>query len=440
MCARTVEEFGACLRQLKVWAGGPSFQELRRRTGIPSSTLADALSPWRTRLPRLDIVRSFVRACGGLADDVARWEYGWRRVQERQDAAHATREPPRATRPRQLPRSAAHFVGREGILDLLHELQRQQAVRIRRSPLALLVGPAGTGKTAAALFWGHRVASGYPDGQLFIDLRGAAETAAVTAEEALPLFLYALGVPSAELPAGVGAQASLYRSITYSRRLLVVLDNVRDAEHVRPLLPGGPWCFTLVTSRDRLSGLVAREDGVRVTLDPLCPAEAERLIGLMLHDQRPAAEPDATRELSRMCGYLPIALRIAAANLADRPGTPISAYAAQLAAGNRLAQLSVAGDESTAVKAAFDLSYATLDDATRRMFRRLPAAPDQTFTLEEAALPDCVAPAEAGRRLEALVAAHLVERAGADRYALHDLVRLYAENLALDEPPPLAVA
>ena len=444
MAARTVEEFGACLRQLKVWAGDPPFVELRRRTGVPTSTLADAFSSRRTRLPRLDVIRFVVRACGGSPDDVARWEFGWRRIQERHEVQEVTAQQP--PRPHQLPRDLSHFVGRERILERLHELERQQAGHLRRSPLALLVGPAGVGKTALALHWGHRVASGYPDGQLYVDLRGAAPEPAVTAEEALPALLHALGVPPDELPAGADAQGSLFRSITYSQRLLVVLDNARDAEQVRPLLPSGPSCLTLVTSRDRLSGLVAREDGLRQTLQPLPPREAEHLVELMLRDGRTAREPDATRELARLCGYLPIALRIAAANLADRPQWPISAYAAQLAAGNRLAQLTVAGDESTAVQAAFDLSYAALDGATRHLFQMLSATPDPTFTADEVALLDGAPAAEIGKRLEALVAAHLVQRAGADRYAMHDLVRLYAENVATEnalaltawvEPPRL---
>jgi hypothetical protein len=193
-------------------------------------------------------------------------------------------------------------------------------------------------------------------------------------------------------------------------------------------------CFTLVTSSDRLSGLVAREDGLRATVQPLDPPDGVRLIELMLKDGRVAREPEATYELARLCGYLPIALRIAAANLTDRPDWPVSAYVAQLTAGNRLAQLRVAGDDSTAVQAAFELSYASLDATTRRLFRMLPATPRRTFTTEEAAVPCGAEAADTGRRLETLVAAHLLERAGTDRYTMHDLIRLYAEHLAAQDP------
>lgn len=426
--ARTVGEFAACLRQLKGWAGDPSFVELCRRTGVPRSTLADALSPRRTRLPRLDLVRIIVRACGGRPEDIARWESGWRQVQEQQEVA--VPEPPRMALPRQLPRGLSTLVGRERILNHLHSLHRQHATSAKRAPLALLVGAAGVGKTALAVHFGHRVAHSYPDGHLFADLHGAAATPVLTAEKALSAFLEALGVPRGHQPAGVAARAGLFRSITYARRVLVVLDNARDADHVRPLLPSGPWCFTLVTSRDRLSGLVAREDGLRATVQPLDPPDAVRLIELILEDGRGAREPEAVYELARLCGYLPIALRIAAANLADRPDWPISTYVVQLATGNRLAQLSVAGDESTAVRAAFDPSYASLDTATRRLFRMLSTTPDRAFTAAEAASLCDAEAADTGPRLEALGAAHLIERTGSDRYTMHDLVRLYAEYVA----------
>jgi hypothetical protein len=377
------------------------------------------------------VIRIIVLACGGAPDDVARWVSGWRRVQERQEAAAAvSRQLPRTTVPRQLPRGLSMLVGQDVILDRLHALQREHSIYAKRSPLALLVGAAGVGKTALAVHFGHRVARGYPDGQLYADLRGAAATPALTAEEALPTFLEALGVPRGDVPAGVVAQGSLFRSITYSRRVLLVLDNVRDAEHVRPLLPSGPWCFTLVTSRDRLSGLVAREDGLRATVQPLDPPDGVHLIELMLQDGRAAQEPQAIAELARLCGYLPIALRIAAANLADRPDWSVSAYVTQLTAGNRLAQLRVAGDDSTAVQATFDLSYASLDATTQRLFRTLHATPHPAFTAEEAALPGGAEAVDTRRRLETLAAAHLIERAGSDRYTMHDLVRLYAEHLA----------
>jgi hypothetical protein len=437
LSARTVEEFGARLRQLKVWAADPSFAELQRRTGIPSSTLADALSPRRTRLPRLDVVRLLVRACGGGAEDVASWEFGWRRLQERQEAAEAP-EPPRAARPHQLPRGLSHLVGRDRIMERLHELQRLQGMPGGRPALALLVGAAGAGKTALALHWGHLVAGDYPDGQLHLDLRGTAPGAAMDLAEALASLLQALGVPPGELPLGLDAQAGLFRSITYSRRLLVVLDNARDAEHVRPLLPSGHGCFTLVTSRNRLSGLIADGDALRLSVGPLPPCEAELLIELMLGDGRTAREPAATRELARLCGYLPAALRIAAANLADRPGWPVSAYLARLVMDGPLDQLTVAGDDSCAVRSLFEASYSALDSATRRLFRLLPAMSIPIFDADEVAPLDGAPVADTARRLETLAAVHLLERAGPDRYTVHELVRIYAQSVATGDALSLA--
>jgi predicted ATPase len=331
-------------------------------------------------------------------------------------------------------------VGRQDALDRLGRLQREHARHRQRAPVAAIVGAPGVGKTALALRWAHLAAPAYPDGQLYIDLKGAANTPAVQPSEALPFFLRSLGVPYAEIPAGVAAQTGLFRSLTYARRLLIVLDNASNAEQVRQLLPGGPACFTLITSRNRLSGLVAREAGLRLTLSPLQPEEAERLVTLMLGDGWPVREPDALRELTRLCGYLPLALRIAAANLADRPFWSISEYVARLAHGNRLAELAVADDDSTAVQAAFDVSYAALDDPTQRLFRSLAAAPAPSFSTHEAAALAKQPPSTSRPLLDALVAAHLIEQTGPDRYTLYDLVRLYAEKLAQDQTSATSIA
>jgi hypothetical protein len=440
--AWTVQEFVSNLRQLKMWAGDPSFEVLRRRCGVPSSTLADAVRPDRTRLPRLDVVRQFVHACGGTVDDVAGWEAGWRRVRERQDAtARPVLPADRSVAPHQLPGGISALTGRDDMLCQLDLLHRERYGRRQRSRLTLIVGPAGVGKTALALHWAHRSARDYPSGQLYLDLLGAATRPAITAGDALLLLLAALGVPAGQAPAELGARMGLYRSLTYSRRLLVVLDNARDAEHVRPLLPGGPDCTTLVTSRNRLSALVAAEGGVRLRLAPLRTAEAVTLIGSMLGDTRVGREPAAVRELAQLCGYLPLALRIAAANLADHPHWTIAEYAAQLAVGNRLTQLALDGDQTTAVQAAFDISYAALPGRARRVFRRLAFAPEPDFTVDDAVAVTHRSPAEVSRLLEVLVAAHLVEPTAPGRYCMHDLLKLYAANLASEEVrTPLAAS
>jgi hypothetical protein len=381
----------------------------------------------------------FVRACDATADDVARWECGWRRVHARLDTGpHSWVSAGSAGVPHQLPGGVPDLVGRRDALDRLDGYHRERAARRPRGLLALVVGPAGVGTTAVALHWAHQITQEYPDGQLYVDLRAGANGPASTPDEALLLLLNTLGLAADEVPAGFSARVGLYRSLTYPRRMLVILDNARDAEQVRPLLPGGPDCTTLVTSRNRLSALVALDGGTRLSLAPLRAEGAIELLGLTIGDARVLREPAAVESLARLCGYLPLALRIAAANLADRPQWSVADYVAQLTAGNRLAQLAVVGDESTAVRAAFDLSYAALHRPTRWVFRRLASAPHPEFTVDDVAALTRRSPAEAGRQLEALAADHLVEPTGVGHYAMSDLLRLYAAYLPDDESDEIA--
>jgi hypothetical protein len=286
---QSIGEFVALLRTLKVWAGDPSFEALRRRCGVPASTLADALSPARQRLPRLAIVRALVRACNGEAD-LERWESAWRMLQTRRRRAEpAPPELSPAVRPRQLPPEIRYFVGRKEALDLLDGLHKSQLADRQWVPLAMVVGPAGVGKTALAVRWSRRVADAYPDGQLYLDLRGVAGP--TPAFEALRFLLEALGAPVTAIPTSFTARVGLYRSVTQQSRLLVVLDDAHDAEQVRELLPAGPTCMTVVTSRTRLPGLVAREDAVPLALSPLHQAEAEQLLALLVGAERTGREP-----------------------------------------------------------------------------------------------------------------------------------------------------
>lgn len=257
----------------------------------------------------------------------------------------------------------------------------------------------------------------------------------MTAYEALPLLLRAIGVPDRDTPSDPVARASLYRSLTYARRFLIVLDGARDGEHVRPLLPGGPLCLTLVTSRNRLSELVAREGGTRVSMAPLRPQEAERLIEASIGGEHAAVGAEPVRRLARLCGYLPLALRVATASLTDRPQAPPVAVLARLAAEDRLAELLLTGNAVVAVRAAFDFAYAGLDEPARRLFRRMASAPAPVTAPEAAALA-AVPLAVARQRLDTLAAIHLVEATAADTYTVNDLVRLYADRLAPDGPAP----
>jgi NB-ARC domain len=221
------------------------------------------------------------------------------------------------------------FAGRERHLRQLHQLlaasQHTTAV-----PIAAIVGGAGTGKTALAVHWAHQVRHRFGDGQLYIDLGGTTGGARLGPIQALTYLLRGLSVAPADIPDELDQAAALYRTLLADRRALVVLDDARDADQLRPLLPGNPGCLVLVTSRDQLVGLVAQQGARRLTLDALTPAEAKALLVRVLDDRRVQTEPVATAELLRACGRLPLALRTAAAVLAGQPRRSIASYAGQL--------------------------------------------------------------------------------------------------------------
>lgn len=417
--ASTPAEFVDRLRQLKVWAGDPSFEQLRRRCGVPASTLSDAVSARRTRLPSLQVVKALVRACGGEPEAVAGWEARWRALRERPGAA-AGQHPDSRGAPHQLPADVPPFLGRHRELRLLDAAQQQ---RVRA---VLVVGAPGIGKTAAAVHWAHRVAENFPDGQLFLDLLGFARNPPMAPAQALRLLLGALGVPPDSIPVGVPARLALYRSLTYAQRVLVVLDNARDADQVRHLLPGGPGCLTIVTSRHRLTGLVARDGAHRLALGPLPADQAEILLTELLRTEQTLLDRHAIRELARLCDHQPLALRVAAANLNDRPYGSVSQYISTLLTDDRLAGLQVTDDDFAAVNTAYELSYLALRDPARRLFRGLAALGGAEFTSYDAAVLGSSPPADATPLLNTLVSAHLVEVVAPDRFRLGVLPQLYA--------------
>jgi tetratricopeptide (TPR) repeat protein len=301
--------------------------------------------------------------------------------------------------------------------------------------ISAISGSGGVGKTALAVHWGYRAQERFPDGQLYVNLRGYASAPPVRPVDALAAFLRALGVPGDQVPADLDRAAALYRSMLADRRVLVVLDNAANADQVLPLLGGGPGCQVLITSRDALGDLVTRHGAHRLSLDVLAEAEAHDLLTRVLGEDRVAAEPRPAAELARLCARLPLALRIAAANLSEQPEHSIAAYAAALKAGNRLAALTVEGDEQAAVRAAFGLSYEALPADARRMFRLLGLVPGADLTAPTAAALAGTTTDEARRVLSHLAAVHLVERQSGseDRYSFHDLLRLYAVERALGE-------
>ena len=333
--------------------------------------------------------------------------------------------------PAQLPAAVAAFAGRDA------ELERLDGLLDTGGPamaVGVICGAAGTGKTSLAVQWAHRVADRLPDGQLYVNLRGYATAPPMRPIEALTGFLRSLGVPADRVPPTETAAADLFRTLLAQRRTLVVLDNARDAEQVRPLLPGGTRCVVLVTSRHKLGGLVAQEGAYHVPLDPLPAGTARALLGRVL-GPRAAAEPHAVTALAELCGFLPLALRIAAANLTVNPKRGIADHVAELRDGNRLAVLAVNGDERGAVRTAFDLSYAGLAPDARALFRRLGLTPGSDVDADAAAaLGGISAPAARGL-LDRLADAHLLDEHAAGRYTFHDLLRLYAIQRATDEEP-----
>ncbi|GIF97739.1 AfsR/SARP family transcriptional regulator [Catellatospora citrea] len=344
---------------------------------------------------------------------------------------------PARTPPRLLPPDPPGFVGRDGYLRQLDELRPDPMADPGTTPIAVITGGGGMGKTALAVHWAYRAAKSFPDGQLFLDLRGHAVDAPLTLTEALSRLLLALGVPAEQIPARQEHAVDLYRTATATRSLLVVLDNARTAEQVRPLLPGAG--MVLVTSRSRLTGLVARDGAHPCALDVLTPAESEAVLAHTIGAERMRAEPDAVRRLARLCAGLPLALRIAAANLRTHQQRPVDAYVAELDGDRRLAQLAVPEDDETALRATFDLSYLALAPDCRQLFRLLSLVPGPHFTAAAAGALARTSPAQAGAVLSALAEAHLLTEPADGCFAFHDLLRQYAADLAREQDDPVAL-
>ncbi|GLY52537.1 XRE family transcriptional regulator [Lentzea sp. NBRC 102530] len=320
--------------------------------------------------------------------------------------------------PRQLPPDLATFAGRE------RDVERLAASEAR---VVVISGTGGVGKTSLAVHWAHRIARRFEDGQIFVNLRGQDQVRAMAPQEALMLVLKGLGVDNAS--GSLDEQVALYRSLVADRKLLLLLDNAASAEQVRPLLPASAGALTIVTSRGDLRGLTLN-DADLVRLPTLTDEGGMRLLERVLGVQKVHAEKEAAAALVRLCGGLPLALRIAAADLRAQEDMTITRKVARLGA-DRLGELAVPGDPAAAVGIVFDESYAALPEPAQRVLRRLGVLPGADFTAHDAAviagLPD------AREQLDLLVAVHLVEGHG-DRFALHDLLRVYAHaKCARDE-------
>lgn len=353
-------------------------------------------------------------------------------------SAPTSAEPPV---PRQLPADVDHFTGRT---DELAELDRllaataeQASTAADRGSTAVVIsavsGTAGVGKTALALRWAHRVRGGFPDGQLYVNLRGYDPDQPLSAADALAGFLRALGATGAEIPLEVEERAASYRSLLDGRRMLIVLDNAATVEQVRPLLPGDPSALVVVTSRDSLVGLVARHGARRLDLDFLPPEDAVVLLGALIGG-RVAAEPDAAAALAGQCVRLPLALRVAAELAAARPTISLAELVGELVdEQRRLELLDAGGDPRTAVRAVFSWSYQHLPADAARAFRLLGLHPGLDLDPYAAAALTSTSVEQAQRFLDLLARANLVHCASPGRYGMHDLLRAYAAHLAAIE-------
>ena len=335
--------------------------------------------------------------------------------------------------PAQLPAPTRGFTGRERENRWLDELARHQDKEPLAPRVAVLTGSGGVGKTALAVQWAHRAARSFPDGQLFADLHGYSTRQAAQPVDVLARFLQALGVDADQIPHNTEAAAAAYRTWLAGRRALVILDNAADADQVRPLLPGSASCMTIVTSRTRLTGLVARDAALPCEVMTLGAADSRLMLTRILGNAWLAAEARAAEDLTRLCGGLPLALRIAAAHLMEQPERAIGDYAAALHAGNRVAALAVAGDERSALTTAFDLSYQRLDAPSRQLFRLLSLVPGADVTAPAAAALMASDSETTRRLLHILATAHLCENTAADRFGTHDLLRDYAASKSQDE-------
>ncbi|MFJ6634519.1 AfsR/SARP family transcriptional regulator [Streptomyces sp. NPDC091376] len=336
---------------------------------------------------------------------------------------------PRPARPHQLPATVPDFTGRSSFV-------RELGTRLAGAEgsvmaVSALAGIGGVGKTTLAVHVAHEARPHFPDGQLYVDLQGAGPRAAEP-ETVLGAFLRALGTADSAIPDSLDERAALFRSLLDGRRVLVLLDNARDAAQIRPLLPGTAGCAALITSRVRMVDLAGAH---LVDLDVMSPEEALQLFTRIVGEERVRAERKAALDVVAACGFLPLAIRIAASRLASRRTWTVSVLAAKLADERRRLDELQAGD--LAVKATFELGYGQLEPTQARAFRLLGLADGPDISLPAAAAVLDLPVQDTENLLEALVDTSLLESAAPGRYRYHDLVRLYARACAeRDEQPP----
>jgi DNA-binding SARP family transcriptional activator/Tfp pilus assembly protein PilF len=346
-------------------------------------------------------------------------------------AASNTADGPGLPTPAQLPYATPHFVGRADKLRQLDALVTGDGDEAGDGMvIALVTGTAGVGKTSLAVHWAHRISTRFPHGQLYVDLRGFdPNRSAMDPGDALRGFLDALGVPARRMPATVEQQAALYRSMLAGRRVMVLLDNARDTDQVTPLLPGSAGCLVVVTSRNRLSGLVAA-GAVAVPVDLLTADEGRQMLRRRIGLPRVEAEPEAVDDIITASARLPLALAIVAARAAAQPRFSLAALAGDLVQARGGLDAFTGEDVTTDARAVLSWSYHLLAEPAARLFRLLGLHPGPDLSVAAAASLAGVPPPEARRLLAALSSANLIDESTPGRFVFHDLLRAYAAELA----------
>lgn len=402
--------FGAWLRRQRVDLC-VTQEDLADRCGIAVRTLR-YLEAGRTSAPRSDTRRAIVSALDQLADE------------QPVDRSRATS----LAVPAQLPLDLPTFVGR---VDQLAALDRH---RRDGTPIAavtcLIIGAAGMGKTALAVHWAHQVRADFPDGQLYVDLRGFGPSSPARSVDVLRGFLDALGVDAEQIPPHADEQVAVYRTALAGKRVLVVLDNAHSADQVRPLLPGAAGSMAVVTSRNQLPGLIAVDGAHPLTVDACTLDEGRAMLTARLGPARVDARPTATADIVRLCAGLPLALAVVGARAAVHPGFALEDLAAELIDVRSRVTVLDGGDPAGDVRSAMSWSYAALSERAASMFRALGLHPLPDVTVGPAASMLGWSRPQARAALAELVRAHLIIERSPGRFVMHDLLRAYAADLS----------
>ncbi|WJK36987.1 tetratricopeptide repeat protein [Solwaraspora sp. WMMA2065] len=440
---RTVDDLAALLRALRrrhARREGQrvlSYRVLATRAGWSHTAVAEYLTG--KTLPPTDRFDVLVGLLGASPIERGVLASARDRVDERRRVtvpAEPAVDPVVRVVPRQLPPALGHFSGRRTEMAQLDRLAPDTGPARRTAPagtvrIVAVSGTAGVGKTTLVVQWAHQVADRFPDGQLYLNLRGFDPDGSVTEPAtALRLLLDALGVPPAQVPDDPDAQAALYRTTLAGRRLLIVLDNARDSAHVRLLLPSSPQCLVVVTSRNQLTGLVAAHGAQPLTLDLLHPADAAELLRRRIGHRRCAAEPAAVGGIVARCAGLPLALAVVAARVVIAPQMPLAALAAELRVAQHRLDALAPDDPQLGVRAVFSWSYQALSPSAAQLFRLLGIHPGPTVSAPAAASLAGLPVARVRPLLAELVRANLLNACPGGRHGLHDLLRVYAAERA----------